>query len=106
MFGPPYRILFSIIIGWAILLFIYPIIALIIAIFAIGMFFFYFARDGIRNGSAGIAFGSHAIIFKRNKKPLGFWLCILLRIVCGMALCGTAIFVIFKNPPIMTALYF
>jgi hypothetical protein len=39
MFGPPYRILFSIIIGWAILLFIYPIIAAIIGLFSLGTFF-------------------------------------------------------------------
>jgi hypothetical protein len=97
MFGPPYRILFSIIIGWAILLFIYPIIAAIVGIFAISGFFIYNAFDGVRNKVTGIAYGFRVFTFERNQEPLGFWLCILLRIICAMLAFGLAIFGIFKN---------
>jgi len=72
MFGPPYRILFSIIIGWAILLYIYPIIAAIIGVFAIGAFFFWNALNAVRNGVTGIAYGFHVLPLSEIRSHLDF----------------------------------
>ena len=88
---------FPILIGWTVLFFIFPLIAMSILVFAISTLMFYLMCSALRGGVARIAYGLRGFAFERGQQPLAFWLCILLYICTWIAGFGLVIFGIIKN---------
>ena len=98
MFTPAFRIPFLILIGWALLFFIFPLIAMVVACFGISVLLFSYVLQCLRDGMvSGSRLGGFSFSFERNRQPAMFWLFTLLYLVFGIGAAGLAVFGVFKN---------
>jgi len=86
-------------IGWTLLLFIFPYIASLFIFPAVAYFLFYRARNGMRNGVIYVSpnKGFNSFPFYRNRQPFLFWFFILFSIVMGIVCLGMLVWSIFEN---------
>ena len=92
MFAPPFRILFCTLIGWTLLLFIYPLIAMSLMVIGLGVAIICLARQGVRDGIIQGGKGSANFSFEREKQPLMFRVVILLQVIFGVSIIVGVIF--------------
>jgi hypothetical protein len=106
MFTRDFRIWGSVLIGWTLLFFIYPMIAMFIVGFGMSTFFFYIVLKAVRDGFIKVAFGFRVATCQRNQEPFLFWFFILFFISMRTLLSGMIIFGIYKKPSDLLIHYF
>jgi hypothetical protein len=100
MFTRGFCIWGSILIGWTVLFFIYPMIAMFSMGLWLGVFLFIYAvlksvREGIVRGSN--APGSFYFSFERYRQPILFWLVVLLYASTAIGIIAISIIGFVKN---------
>jgi hypothetical protein len=98
MFTPAFRIPFLILIGWTLLFFIFPMIAMAVMGLGIGALFFGYVLKCLRDGVvAGSRLGSFSFSFERSRQPAMFWLFTLLYFACGIGAVSLAVLGAFRS---------
>ena len=98
MFTPSFRIPFLIMIGWTLLFFIFPLVAMAVMCLGISALFVGYVLKCIRTGVvAGSRLGSISFSFERSRQPALFWVFTLLYLACGIGAVCLAVFGVFRN---------
>jgi hypothetical protein len=70
---PAFRIILPVLIGYTLLFYFYPNIAILFICPVASLFFFYIAFDGVRNGFITANAWFRTATYYRNREPFFFW---------------------------------
>jgi len=102
MFSRDFRIWGSILIGWTVVLLIYPFIGMTLLNMGIGTFIFCRAVWGVRDGEISIGRFSASITIYKERQPLFFRIIIMITALFGISLIvGILIIAIIKHKDLL-----